>query len=121
MIFRYQTEIEIKKPIDEVFEFFSRAENLEKITPPLLRFKILSPLPIKMESGAIINYRLSLYHLPLHWQSEITAWEPPYRFINEQRQGPYKQWIHEHIFTETGDGCQIEDKVQYQLYCPCYY
>jgi len=116
MIFHYTSELKIDAPLEEVFQFFSRADNLEKITPAWLRFKILTPLPIKMKVGTLINYRLSLYHLPLRWQTEIKVWEPPHRFVDIQRRGPYKEWIHEHAFTAVEGGCLVKDKVRYQVY-----
>jgi ligand-binding SRPBCC domain-containing protein len=102
--------------IDRVFSFFADAGNLEIITPPWLRFKILTPLPIAMRAGAMIEYRLRLHGIPLHWQSEITAWAPPHRFVDEQRRGPYRTWIHEHTFSRHGDGCEMRDFVRYAAF-----
>lgn len=115
MTYLYETHIKVKAPVEEVFKFFSEAANLEKITPPWLQFKILSPQPIKMSIGTLIDYRLSLHGLPINWKTKITMWEPPYRFVDEQLKGPYKQWIHEHSFREDPDGCLISDKVNYQI------
>jgi ligand-binding SRPBCC domain-containing protein len=99
-----------------VFAFFSDAGNLEKITPPELHFRILTPLPIQMRAGARIIYRLRLYGIPLTWVTEITRWHPPEDFIDEQRAGPYALWIHRHIFREDGKGnTSIEDRVDYAL------
>lgn len=114
--FHYQTQLKIRKPVAEVFQFFSNAENLERVTPPWLCFKILSPLPVDMKTGTLINYRLSIYGLPVRWQTEISLWNPPHRFIDSQRYGPYRKWIHEHSFFSVDDGCLIRDTVQYQLY-----
>jgi ligand-binding SRPBCC domain-containing protein len=116
MIYHYQTEQKINKPLDQLFSFFSQAENLQQITPPWLRFKILTPLPVTMHAGTLIDYRLRLYGVPLYWQTEITVWEPPFRFIDSQIKGPYKSWIHTHTFRALDDGCLMEDNVQYQLY-----
>jgi ligand-binding SRPBCC domain-containing protein len=115
MTYHFESEIKINAPLEDVFNFFSQAENLEKITPPWLKFKILTPTPINMGVGTLIDYRLSLYKIPLKWQTKISHWEPPHRFIDEQLRGPYKLWIHEHSFSEVADGCLIRDKVQYQL------
>jgi ligand-binding SRPBCC domain-containing protein len=99
-----------------VFEFFSKAENLEKITPAELHFRILSPLPIQMRAGVRINYRLGLYGIPMTWVTEITRWNPPEEFIDEQRAGPYALWIHRHLFREDGKGnTSMEDRVDYKL------
>ena len=113
--YHFESEIIVHTPRDEIFQFFSDAENLEHITPDSLQFKILSPLPIAMGEGTQIDYRLKIYGLPLRWQTEITVWDPPNRFIDSQLKGPYKTWIHEHIFIDIDDKCLIRDKVSYQL------
>ena len=103
-------------PLDQVFTFFSRAENLELITPPWLKFKILSVDPSPVRSGTAIKYRLRLRGIiPLYWTTEITLWEPPHHFVDVQRSGPYKQWIHEHRFVEENGGTRIIDEVNYEL------
>lgn len=103
-------------PRPEVFAFFADAANLARITPPELDFAILSPLPIVMCPGALISYRLHLFGVPFNWTSEITAWSPPDFFVDEQRSGPYRQWIHTHTFSDTADGgTLIEDEVHYRL------
>jgi uncharacterized protein (TIGR01777 family) len=102
----------IARPPQEVFPFFADANNLARITPPWLKFKILNPR-VEMERGAFINYRLRLHGIPLRWQSEITEWEPPYRFVDVQRHGPYRLWIHEHRFEPHNGGTLVQDTVRY--------
>ncbi len=109
----FESEIWLPRAREEVFEYFSRAANLEEITPPWLHFSILTPEPIQMAKGLRIDYRLSVHGIPLRWQSEITAWDPPYRFVDEQRRGPYRRWIHEHIFEERDGGTVAKDRVRY--------
>lgn len=104
----------LRAPIERVFEFFSDASNLEAITPPFLNFRILTPLPIQMREGALIDYALKLHGLPIRWRTKITAWEPNRRFIDQQIKGPYSLWIHEHTFTPTPDGgTLVKDTVTY--------
>jgi ligand-binding SRPBCC domain-containing protein len=105
----------VPRPLQVVFAFFADAGNLEAITPPWLRFEILTPRPIAMRQGSRVDYRLRLHGVPLHWQSEITAWEPPYRFVDEQRRGPYRTWVHEHTFAERDGGTDVRDVVRYAV------
>ena len=110
-----ETCLFLPRPLEDVFPFFADAGNLEALTPPWLRFEILSPMPMLMRAGAIIEYRLRLHGIPLRWQSEITVWDPPLRFVDEQRRGPYRRWIHEHTFTQRGNGCEMRDFVRYSV------
>jgi len=104
----------IRRPVDEVFDFFSRAENLEKITPAFLRFKVLSRLPVDMKVGAKIDYRMRIHGFPLRWRSWITVWDPPRRFVDEQVRGPYRLWVHNHTFEASPEGTIVSDHVRYQ-------
>lgn len=110
-----QSEVWVPHPRELVFGFFSRAENLEILTPHWLRLSILSRCPITMKAGTQIRYRLRLHGLPLRWESEITAWEPPHHFVDEQRTGPYRRWIHEHQFLEYQGGTTVRDTVHYSV------
>ena len=114
--FELHTSIVLPRPLDEVFPFFAAPENLEKLTPPWLHFRILSTLPIEMSAGASIDYRLRLHGVPLKWTTDITAWEPPYRFVDEQRRGPYRLWRHEHRFEESDGSTIASDRVCYALW-----
>lgn len=104
------------RPRPEVFAFFADAGNLEALTPPWLRFRIVTPQPVELCAGALIDYRLRVHGLPVRWTSEITAWEPPVRFVDEQRRGPYRLWLHEHTFEDApGGGTFVHDRVRYRV------
>lgn len=107
------TRLWVPQPLHEVFEFFADAHNLNELTPPWLRFEILNPAQIEMRVGALIDCRIRVRGLPMRWQSEITAWDPPHRFIDEQRRGPYRVWRHEHSLEEVDGGTAIVDIVDY--------
>jgi uncharacterized protein (TIGR01777 family) len=102
----------IARPPQEVFPFFANANNLERITPAWLRFQVLNP-DVAMRRGALIDYKLRLHGIPMTWQSEIIEWEPPHRFVDVQRRGPYSLWIHEHRFEPSNGGTLVHDSVQY--------
>ena len=114
--FLFKTQQTLERPITEVFEFFSDAHNLAMITPPWLRFEVLTPAPIEMLPGTRIDYQLRLHGIPLRWQSEITEWNPPHGFADEQRRGPYRYWRHIHTFSETENGVVIDDSVEYAVW-----
>ena len=112
----FQSSLVIGRSREEVFAFFSNAENLERITPPELGFHIVTPRPINLKKGTLIDYKLSMHGLPFSWRTEITMWEPPFEFEDTQLNGPYKQWIHRHRFTESEPGKTLmEDEVRYRL------
>lgn len=101
---------------DEVFAFFADAANLELITPPELQFSIITPLPIQMAEGALIDYRLKLFGFPFNWKTRITNWSPTDYFVDEQLEGPYRQWIHRHTFSDGPGGSTImDDDVRFRL------
>jgi len=106
----------IEKSCAEVFDFFADAGNLERITPPELNFHIITPQPIDIKKGALIDYQLKLYGIPIRWKTEITQWNPPHDFVDTALKSPYKQWIHLHTFEEGTHGETImNDIVRYRL------
>lgn len=99
--------------IDETFAFFSDAGNLERLTPPWLNFRILTPRPIAMGVGTLIDYRIVLYGVPIPWRTRIDIWEPGVRFVDRQLSGPYLWWHHEHRFDAVEGGTRVTDHVEY--------
>ncbi|MFL6310949.1 MAG: SRPBCC family protein [Terriglobales bacterium] len=106
---------QVSRPLEEVFEFFSRAENLEALTPPWLNFKIRGVKPLLVQQGTLIDYSLSVRGIPLRWTSEIVEWDPPHGFVDLQLRGPYKLWRHEHRFEARDGGTLISDTINFAL------
>ena len=113
-LFVLKSEQWITRTPEEMFPFFADPGNLEQLTPPWLHFHIVSPA-VEMRAGARIDYRLRIHGIPLTWQSEITVWEPPFRFVDVQTRGPYRAWIHEHTFESRNGGTLMRDHVQYAV------
>jgi ligand-binding SRPBCC domain-containing protein len=105
----------VPRPLQEVFEFFAKAENLEELTPPWLHFRILDVSPGQVRKGTLIRYALRWRIFPIRWTTEIAEWEPPHRFVDVQLKGPYSLWRHEHWFKAEGNGTRILDEVQYRV------
>ena len=112
---RFESEQWFACPREELFEFFSSAANLDAITPPWLQFQTLTPAPITMRKGTLIDYKLRIHGVPIRWRTEIKAWEPPVRFVDEQIRGPYRLWIHEHTFEEQDGGTLMRDHIRYAV------
>ncbi len=113
--FVLRAEQRIPRPLDEVFEFFSRAENLEQITPPWLNFRIRNVQPSPVAAGTLIRYSLRWHVFPIRWTTRIETWQPPHRFVDLQLRGPYALWRHEHRFEAIPGGTLMSDTVQYRL------
>jgi len=105
----------VPRSVEEVFAFFSDAHNLEVLTPPWLRFRILTPAGERIHKGSEIRYTLRVRGLPVFWTTEIRSWDPPFRFTDVQRKGPYRLWHHTHRFEAKDGGTRMTDVVRYRL------
>ena len=102
-------------PLEEAFAFHADVSNLEAITPPWLRFRILTSHPIVVGEGTLIDYRLALHGVPMRWRTRIERWEPARCFVDSQIEGPFVLWEHTHTFEEQPGGTLIRDRVEYRM------
>jgi ligand-binding SRPBCC domain-containing protein len=105
----------IDLPLDQVFAFFADPANLDRLTPPWLHFRMLTPPPIEMRIGLRIEYRIRWRGWPVRWLTEIEDWTPGRRFVDRQLRGPYRLWHHTHTFSSVGGATQMDDVVRYAL------
>jgi ligand-binding SRPBCC domain-containing protein len=113
--FRLTIAVLLADTIEHVFGFVADVDNLETVVPPWLGLRLLTPRPIDMGVGTRIDYRLRIHRMPVHWESEVTTWEPPGRFVYEQRRGPFSHWAHEHTIADHGAQTVARDDVRYAV------
>lgn len=99
---------------EELFPFYGDASNLEVLTPDFLSFQVVTPQPIEMKPGALIDYRLKVHGLPIKWRTRIAKWEPTSHFVDEQIKGPYVKWYHQHRFEPVAGGTRVIDQVNFR-------
>ena len=112
-VYTLKSKQKINKSLKEVFDFFKSPENLSKLTPSRLNFKILTPTPIKMKNGQLIDYTIKILGFRVHWRTMITSYLEPHEFIDQQLIGPYSMWHHKHEFEDRGEYVEIIDTVNY--------
>jgi ligand-binding SRPBCC domain-containing protein len=106
----------VEAPIDRAFEFYTNTLNLKPLTPPWVHFEVTSSVPITMEAGVLLDYKLRLHGVPVRWRTRIETWEPPVGFVDTQVRGPYSLWEHAHVFEPDGDDATVvHDRVRYAL------
>lgn len=114
-MYRLERQQILPRPRGEVFAFFAEARNLEMLTPAFLNFRVLSPLPLELRSGTLIDYQIRLGRVPIRWRARIKTFESPVRFVDVQLSGPYRCWHHVHEFHDVPGGTLVTDRVTYAL------
>jgi ligand-binding SRPBCC domain-containing protein len=106
----------VEVPVEQAFDFYVDALNLEPMTPPWLHFEVTTPGELRLRQGTLLDYKLRLHGVPVRWQTRIETWEPPLRFVDTQRKGPYSLWEHTHLFEKDGETATIiHDRVRYAI------
>lgn len=114
MTFHLERTQVVAAPLEQAWRFYCEPRNLEAITPPWLRFRIVE-IPTRLEQGSLIRYRLQLFGIPVHWLTEIRRWDPPRSFVDVQLRGPYLLWEHTHRLSAVEGGTEIHDHVAYRV------
>jgi ligand-binding SRPBCC domain-containing protein len=112
-VVRFHAEALLPAPLDRTFAFFADAGNLQRLTPPWVHFRILTPMPVPMREGLEIDYRIAIHGVPMPWRTRIDVWEPGVRFVDRQTWGPYRWWRHEHRFEAAGSATRVIDDIAY--------
>ena len=113
--FILRSSVVLEHSRETLFEFFSDAFQLEQLTPPWLNFRILTPAPIQIRTGCLIDYTIRLRGIPIRWKTEISSWDPPFSFTDRQLKGPYLLWEHLHTFETVPEGTLASDEVRYRV------
>jgi len=109
-----ESRLWLARPRPDVFAFLADPANLARVMPPAFRVRVLTP-DVRMEAGAVVDFRIAWLGLPLSWRTFVREWDPPYRFVDVQVNGPYARWEHRHRLLEQGEGTWVEDRVTYRL------
>lgn len=115
MTYSLHAEQSVAAPIEKVFDFFTDVNTLVRLTPPFVRLRILSAETKIWGRGQRLEYEIRPFALPLRWVSEITEFDPPFRFADEQVKGPYRRWRHVHHFYPLSTGTLIVDDITYEI------
>ena len=108
----------VEVSVEQAFDFYVDARNLEPMTPPWLHFEVITPADVTMRPATLLDYKLKLHGVPVRWQTRIEIWEPPVRFVDTQAKGPFSLWEHTHLFEQDGDTdtpTVIHDRVRYAI------
>lgn len=105
----------IAAPLTRVFDFFGAHENLGRITPPRMHFRIISGPSGRLQQGDRIEYALRVFGIPMRWRTRITVWREGEVFADLQERGPYKYWLHAHRFRAVEGGVEMHDDIDYEL------
>ena len=112
--YQLKTRLFVARDLETTFRFFADTGNLQRLTPPWLDFAILTPQPISMAAGSLIDYRIRVHGVPIRWRTEIAEWRPPHGFVDQQLKGPFWMWRHTHSFVAADGGTMVEDTVRYR-------
>lgn len=118
MYYQLTDSFVVKSDLQKTWDFFSRAENLPRITPAWMRFEIRTPSPIVIQQDSILDYTIRWMGIPIGWRTRIIDWSPPRQFIDLQLRGPYSLWHHQHTFAAGEDGTICTDRVLYRVPVP---
>jgi len=109
----------LPRPRPEVFAFFADPDNLTRVTAPSAHLRWVVPPPSLLAAGAVLDFRIRQFGVPVRWRVFVREFDPPHRFVDAQLWGPFARWEHRHCFVESQPdepiGTWVEDRVTYRL------
>ena len=118
MYYQLTDSFVVRSDLQKTWEFFSKAENLPRITPTWMKFEVVTPQPIQIQQDSVLDYRIRWMGIPIGWKTRIIDWSPPRQFIDLQLRGPYSLWHHQHTFSQSEEGTICTDRVLYRVPVP---
>ena len=100
--------------LKDLFDFHLDTSNIKDITPSNTRVKLLDTDTNTYE-GKIVNIKVTKFFIPMYWKVIIDKIESQHIIVDIAVQSPFKSWKHQHIFTEKGSMCELQDIVEYEL------
>jgi ligand-binding SRPBCC domain-containing protein len=109
----FEKTLTFKRPLAEVFDFFLAPANLTRVSPPELHLQLVDG-PERLQLGSVITFKGRRWGIPQRVVSEVVVLEPNVCLVDQQRQGPFRKWIHTHRFAAVAHGTQVHDHIEFE-------
>jgi ligand-binding SRPBCC domain-containing protein len=109
----YISVLEIARPIAAVFDFLARPANLVHLAPAELHLQLIDG-PQRLQLGALLHWKARRMGVSQSLLNEVTAFEENAVIEEQQRRGPFRQWVFVHRFEATAAGTRLTEQVNYE-------